>query len=188
MGDGPLAGAKLDARISGTLAALAVDARGTRSDVKLTARTTVTPFERVAFERASVTLADVDIAAFVDTLPHTRLALGVDVGPATEGFAGTFRAANAAAGPLDDKRIPLSIAHWHEHVNWCLPPKGQTSRWLEQHDGAPVFGPKSAIATKDACDAVGGDFRPRVFGWMIHANVFADDPAEVWGDHHHGGH
>ena len=23
-----------------------------------------------------------------------------------------------------NERIPLSIAHWHEHVNLCLPPKG----------------------------------------------------------------
>src|SRR2546428_6933916 len=23
-----------------------------------------------------------------------------------------------------DRRIPLSVARWHEHVNWCLPPHG----------------------------------------------------------------
>jgi hypothetical protein len=86
-----------------------------------------------------------------------------------------------------DARVPLSIARWHKHVNWCLPGRGETARWLERRDGAPVFGPESPIATKEACDAVGGRFEPTVFGWMLHANVFAgDDPAVVWGDQHAG--
>ena len=54
-------------------------------------------------------------------------------------------------------------------------------------DGKPVFGPRSPIATREACDAVGGRFRPRVFGWMVHANVLeGDDPAVVWGMSHDG--
>jgi hypothetical protein len=86
-----------------------------------------------------------------------------------------------------DARVPLSIARWHKHVNWCLPKRGETARWTEQRDGAPVFGPESAVATKEACDAVGGRFMPTVFGWMLHANVFAgDDPATIWGDEHAG--
>ena len=86
-----------------------------------------------------------------------------------------------------DSRVPLSIARWHKHVNWCLPRRGETSRWAERRDGAPVFGPESPIATKDACDAVGGRFVPTMFGWMLHANVFAgDDPATIWGDEHAG--
>jgi hypothetical protein len=86
-----------------------------------------------------------------------------------------------------DARVPLSIARWHKHVNWCLPKRGETARWAERRDGAPVFGPESPVATKDACDAVGGRFIPTVFGWMLHANVFAgDDPAAIWGDEHAG--
>src|SRR5206468_4268505 len=34
-----------------------------------------------------------------------------------------------------DSRVPLSIAQWHKHVNWCLPAKGQESRWSETRDG-----------------------------------------------------
>ena len=87
-----------------------------------------------------------------------------------------------------DERVPLSIARWHKHVNWCVPKRGDTRRWLEQEHGAPVFGPESPIATKDACDRVGGVFHPVLFGWMLHANVFAgDDAATIWGDDH-GGH
>ena len=84
-----------------------------------------------------------------------------------------------------DARVPLSIAHWHKHVNWCLPKKGENQRWLERKDGEAVFGPASPIATKAACNAVDGNFEESIFGWKIHANVFAgDDPATIWGDDH----
>ena len=86
-----------------------------------------------------------------------------------------------------DARVPLSIARWHKHVNWCLPKRGETARWSDRRDGAPLYGPESPIATKEACDQVGGRFMPTVFGWMLHANVFAgDDPATIWGDEHAG--
>jgi len=84
-----------------------------------------------------------------------------------------------------DARVPLSVARWHKHVNWCLPPRGQTERWLERKDGHAVFGPESPIVTKAACDAVGGLFRDSIFGWMVHANVFAgNDAKSIWGDEH----
>lgn len=88
---------------------------------------------------------------------------------------------------LDDlnDRVPLSVARWHQHINWCLPPRGAEARWTENEHGTPRFGPKSPIATKAACDAVGGRFVPRIFGWMVHAMLFeGDDPAVIWGDHH----
>lgn len=42
----------------------------------------------------------------------------------------------------------------------------------------------SPIATEAACNAVGGQFRPRLFGWMVHVMAFSggDDP---WNAHHH---
>ncbi|MDQ3949597.1 MAG: hypothetical protein M3282_04560 [Gemmatimonadota bacterium] len=79
-----------------------------------------------------------------------------------------------------DERVPLSIARWHKHVNWCVPKRGQRERWLEKRDGHPVFGPQSPIATREACDEVGGRFFPSPLGWMVHVNAFADDPKEVW--------
>lgn len=96
---------------------------------------------------------------------------------------------DAADTPLDelDARVPLSIAHWHRHVNWCLPPRGAPERWREMKDGRPVFGPKSSIATAEACAAVGGRFLPHLFGWMVHVNAFSgDDPAIIWGEAHGG--
>jgi len=87
-----------------------------------------------------------------------------------------------------DARVPLSVAQWHKHVNWCVPKKSETARWTEQKDGHSVFGPASPIDTKAGCDAVGGVFHDTVFGWMLHANVFAgNDPKAIWGDDH-GGH
>ena len=86
-----------------------------------------------------------------------------------------------------DERIPLSVARWHKHVNWCVPPRGQGARWLERTNGQPVFGPESPIATKRACDAVGGVFHESPLGWMVHANVMtSNDPAMIWGDEHAG--
>jgi hypothetical protein len=90
-----------------------------------------------------------------------------------------------------DKRVPLSVAQWHRHTNFCVPPRGQKERWTETRNGMPVFGPMSPIATEEECEKVGGRFHPQVFGWMVHANVFAsDDPAVIW-EHEHsvdGGH
>jgi len=83
-----------------------------------------------------------------------------------------------------NERIPLGVAQWHKHVNWCLPPKGDDARWLEKRNGQPVFGPLG-VATREECNAAGGRFQKEVFGWMVHANVFAsNDPTAIWGDEH----
>ena len=93
----------------------------------------------------------------------------------------------APAGATEDEldaRLPLSVARWHQHVNWCTPRIGprMRQRWRETKDGHPVFGPRSPIATAEACEAVGGRFRPRLLGWMVHVMAFAgDDPAVIWG-------
>jgi len=87
-----------------------------------------------------------------------------------------------------DERVPLSIARWHAHTNLCVPRRGEQARWLEAKDGKAMFGPRGAITTREQCDAVDGRFHEQVFGWMVHAMVFAgDDPATIWGGEH-GGH
>jgi hypothetical protein len=95
---------------------------------------------------------------------------------------------NASLKRLDD-RLPLGIARWHKHVNWCIPRKGNEARWLEQKNGKPVFGPEGSIATKSECDAANGDFHENLFGWMVHANVYEGaDLASIFADDHHGTH
>src|SRR5579863_996157 len=43
-----------------------------------------------------------------------------------------------------DQRIPLSIAQWHEHVNFCTAPAGRKSEYFAPH---PQFGLKGSIST-----------------------------------------
>ena len=81
-------------------------------------------------------------------------------------------------------RVPLSVAHWHRHVNWCIPTRNAKERWYETKDGRPVFGPLG-VATRDECDAADGRFIPQAFGWMLHATTFAgNDLASIWHDDH----
>jgi hypothetical protein len=72
-----------------------------------------------------------------------------------------------------NERVPLSVARWHKHVNFCLPQKGtgwQQVNWKQ-------FG---SISTEAACDQVGGVWHPQVFGWMVHVYPFESDPAKIW--------
>ena len=77
-------------------------------------------------------------------------------------------------------RVPLGIAQWHLHTNVCTPKRGESTRWSETRDGTPVFGPQGGIATREACDAVGGQFRETEFNWMVHVDFAADGTAS-WG-------
>lgn len=59
-----------------------------------------------------------------------------------------------------DKRVPLSVARWHKHVNLCLPAKGTPPsevNWKE-------FG-QGSIATEEACDVAGDGCRRYSTGW-----------------------
>jgi hypothetical protein len=81
-----------------------------------------------------------------------------------------------------DKRIPVSIAHWHKHVNWCLPRRGEDSRLFEVKNGRPVFGPLG-VSTREACDAANGQFMKEIFSWMAHAEIFgSNDLGTIWAD------
>jgi hypothetical protein len=83
-----------------------------------------------------------------------------------------------------NKRVPLSVAHWHRHVDWCIPARQAKERWTETKNGRPVFGPLG-VATREECDAENGRFIPQAFGWMVHANTFAgNDLKSIWHDDH----
>jgi hypothetical protein len=81
-----------------------------------------------------------------------------------------------------DARIPLSVAQWHEHVNFCRPPAGMTpeEKWHGLLDPDAKFGLKGSIHTQEACDAAGGTFLPVVFNWMVHVYPFEKDQASIW--------
>src|SRR5256714_10048618 len=83
-----------------------------------------------------------------------------------------------------NERVPLSVARWHRHVNWCIPARDAKDRWYETRNGRPIFGPLG-VATKDECDAANGRFIEQAFGWMLHANTFAgNDLKSIWHDDH----
>lgn len=81
-------------------------------------------------------------------------------------------------------RVPLSIARWHRHVNWCIPKRNAKDRWFETKNGRPLFGPMG-VATREQCEAASGRFIPQAFGWMLHAKTFAgNDLKSIWHDEH----
>jgi hypothetical protein len=83
---------------------------------------------------------------------------------------------NATEDELNE-RIPLSIAHWHKHINFCAAPAEKVNEYSGDH---PKFGMFGSIHTKEACDAERGTFMPSVFTWMIHVFPYEDDPKEVF--------
>jgi hypothetical protein len=76
-----------------------------------------------------------------------------------------------------DERVPLSVAQWHEHVNFCAAPEGRKNEYLVPH---AQFGLRGSITTQEACDAAGGAFHPIIFNWMVHVYPFEKDPAAIW--------
>jgi len=84
-----------------------------------------------------------------------------------------------------NQRIPLSVAQWHEHVNFCAPPADRRNEVLTAH---PQFGLRGSITTEEACEAAGGTFRPVVFSWMVHVYPFEKDQASIWSVGRQNGH
>ena len=82
-----------------------------------------------------------------------------------------------------DARLPLGVAHWHEHVNFCGP-QPEAVRASKVVDGIAVAR-WLAITSRQECTAAGGRFVPRLFGWMAHVYMFGgDDPLTIWGGEH----
>jgi hypothetical protein len=82
-----------------------------------------------------------------------------------------------------DARLPLGVAHWHEHVNFCGP-QPETVRDSKVVDGIAVAR-WLAITSRAECTAAGGRFVPRLFGWMAHVYMFGgSDPLTIWGGEH----
>lgn len=81
-----------------------------------------------------------------------------------------------------DQRIPLSVAQWHEHVNFCAPPADMPLAEKKEEMLGPnaQFGLRGSISTQKACDAAGGRFIPVVFNWMVHVYPFEKDQAAIW--------
>jgi hypothetical protein len=76
-----------------------------------------------------------------------------------------------------NQRIPLSIAQWHEHVNFCKAPLGHLSEAIGPN---AKFGFHGSITTQAECEAAGGKFIPLVFNWMVHVYPLEKEEAKIW--------
>jgi hypothetical protein len=75
-----------------------------------------------------------------------------------------------------DAIVPLSIATWHRHVDFCGGPK--TLPKPEQFGPNARFGPQGSIHTEEECSAAHGLWIPVVLNWMTH--VYPNEPQQ-WG-------
>jgi hypothetical protein len=76
-----------------------------------------------------------------------------------------------------NRRIPLSIARWHRHLNFCEAPQDRIQDYKAAH---PKFGMFGSINTKEACEAERGIFHPYFFTWMVHVFPYEFDFKEVF--------
>src|SRR5258708_39487 len=76
-----------------------------------------------------------------------------------------------------NQSIPISIARWHRHVNYCQAPADRVKEYFGAH---PKFGMFGSINTKDACEAARGTFQPFFFTWMLHVFPYENDFKEVF--------
>jgi hypothetical protein len=83
---------------------------------------------------------------------------------------------DASEQELND-RVPLSIARWHQHINFCKAPAGQKAAYFGPD---AKFGLLGSITTQEGCVAANGEFHPHVFGWMVHVYPYEKDLKSIW--------
>jgi hypothetical protein len=89
-------------------------------------------------------------------------------------FVGVMYSAPASATEDQlNQRVPLSIAPWHLHVNFCLP-AGDMGQTLFHANS--LFGLTGTIATQAQCSKLGGSFYQSMYGWMVHIPLFGSVP------------
>jgi hypothetical protein len=76
-----------------------------------------------------------------------------------------------------NERIPLSIARWHQHINFCKAPEGHKAEYFGPN---AKYGLTGSITTREACEEAGGVFYPHLFGWMVHVYPNETDPKKMW--------
>ncbi len=107
-GDGPLIGANASIAWSGTVELPIANARGAARGASYSARAELTPFAELPLAALTLEAQEVDLAAFVDRLPRTRLALAATARVVEGRLDGRVEASNAEPGTLDAGRVPLA--------------------------------------------------------------------------------
>jgi hypothetical protein len=88
-----------------------------------------------------------------------------------------FTAPSEATEDELNRRIPLSVASWHQHVNICLPQGDPLQKLFGQ---GTEFGLDGSITTLEECERAGGQFIPQLFGWMVHLYPYERTTQEMW--------
>jgi hypothetical protein len=115
-------------------------------------------------------------ASFIFNPAHPTSLLYKKTADGYELVGAMFTAPKNATEQQLNERVPLSVARWHEHVNFCLPPRGASPTQIDWKK----FGLAGSIATEDACAQTNGRWIRQIFGWMVHVNPFQTDPDKVW--------
>jgi hypothetical protein len=123
-------------------------------------------------------------AAFRFNPEHPASLLYEKRGDDYELIGAMYTAPNRFSEDQLNERVPLSIAQWHEHINFCAPPADRRKEMLGPH---PQFGLRGSITTQEGCDIAGGTFHPVIFNWMVHVYPFEKEQANIWSvDRQHG--
>ena len=72
------------------------------------------------------------VAGFVFNPAHPTSLLYTKTKDGYELQGAMFTAPKSATEQQLNERVPLSVARWHEHVNFCLAPRGATAQQLER--------------------------------------------------------
>jgi hypothetical protein len=115
-------------------------------------------------------------ASFIFNPAHPTSLLYKKTADGYELVGAMFTAPKNATEQQLNERVPLSVARWHEHVNFCLPPRGAAPSQIDWKK----FGLAGSIATEDACAQANGRWIRQIFGWMVHVYPFQTDPDKVW--------
>ncbi len=102
--------AKVEAKLSGTLKALAANAEALVAGTRASAQAQIAPFESPPIKSLSLDAKEVDLHAVDASLPHTRASLEARLAPRGDGIAGHVLVRNAEPGPIDAGHFPIASA------------------------------------------------------------------------------
>src|SRR5688500_8972718 len=162
----PRAATPADSARAASIVAAARAALAKYADVALAERDGYVRFlpwleEQVIFHYNHVPNVIATLQAFDPARPASLLYRKDPAGKMT--LVGAMYVAAPGATPDElDARLPLGIAQWHEHVNYCGPTPEGVRAGTQRADG-PALARWLAITSREECDAAGGRFVPRMF-------------------------
>ena len=100
--------ASAQAKLGGHLSAIRVTGGARAEGGTAAVKATLTPYAALPISAADIKAKDVDLAAFVPSLPRTRLSANVELATHGAALRGSVHAANAIPGPYDEGLLPVA--------------------------------------------------------------------------------